>query len=153
MKEMGYDVLDLGNHEYDFGPEWLASVIGISAKTRKIPSLLIGNARFDKNDKRNDELEKEYSDSLLRKNIVLTRDGIKIGLFSILGKNAVSVAPKAGAVTFEKQIPFAKKMVKELKSEKCNVIICISHSGVSKDKNGNWGGEGVELAKAVKGQV
>jgi 5'-nucleotidase len=151
MKEMGYDVVGLGNHEYEFGPGWLASVIGVSAQKGKIPSLLIGNAKFDKNDKRDDELEKEYSDSLLRKNIVITKDGIKIGFFSILGKNAVSVAPKAKPVTFEKQIPFAKRMIKELKSEKCNVIICLSHSGLTKNLNGTWGGEDVELARAVKG--
>ena len=42
-------------------------------------------------------------------------------------------------------------MVKELKSEKCDIIICVSHSGVSKDKNGDWAGEDVELAKSVKG--
>jgi 5'-nucleotidase/UDP-sugar diphosphatase len=151
MKEMGYDVLGLGNHEYEFGPEWLASVIDISAKNGKIPSLLTGNARFDKNDKRDDALEKEVSDSLLRRKVIITKDGIKIGFFSILGKNAVSVAPNAEPVAFEKQISFAKKMVKELKSEKCNIVICISHSGVAKDKNGEWGGADVELAKSVKG--
>lgn len=151
MKEMGYDVVGLGNHEYEFGPEWLASVIGISEQNGKIPSLLIGNARFDRNDKRDDSLEKEFSDSLLRRNIIITREGIKIGFFSILGKNAASVAPKAKPVTFEKQIPFAKRMIKELKSKKCDMIICISHSGVNKDHNGNWGGEDVELARSVKG--
>jgi 5'-nucleotidase len=151
MKDMGYDVIGLGNHEYEFGPEWLASVIGASAQRGKIPSLLIGNARFDKNDKRDDELEKEVSYNLLSRTVIITREGIKIGFFSILGKNAVSVAPKAEPVRFEKQIAFAKKMVKELISEKCNIIICISHSGVSKDRNGKWSGEDVELAKSVKG--
>ena len=42
-------------------------------------------------------------------------------------------------------------MVKELKSKGCDIIICISHSGVTKDKNGKWGGEDVELAARVKG--
>jgi 5'-nucleotidase len=42
-------------------------------------------------------------------------------------------------------------MVKELHTQKCDIIICISHSGVAKEKNGEWGGEDVELAKAVKG--
>jgi 5'-nucleotidase len=151
MNEMGYDVVGLGNHEYEFGPEWLASVIGISDQKGKIPALLIGNAKFDKNDKRDDELEKEVSDSLLTRTLVITKEGIKIGFFSLLGKNAVNVAPKAVPVTFEKQIAFAKKMVKELKSEKCNIIICISHSGISKDRKGKWVGEDVELAQSVNG--
>jgi 5'-nucleotidase / UDP-sugar diphosphatase len=151
MKEMGYDVIGIGNHEYEFGPEWLASVIRTSAQNGEIPPLLIGNAKFDDKDSRDDALEKEFSEDLIRSKIVLNKDGIKIGIFSILGKNAVKVAPKAAPVTFEKQTSFAKKMVKELRSEKCNIIICISHSGVTKEKNGEWGGEDVELAREVKG--
>jgi 5'-nucleotidase len=38
-----------------------------------------------------------------------------------------------------------------LQAEKCNIIICLSHSGVTKEKNGEWGGEDVKLAEAVKG--
>jgi 5'-nucleotidase / UDP-sugar diphosphatase len=151
MKEMGYDVLGFGNHEFEFGPEWLASVIDISEKSGQIPALLIGNAKFDMKDSRDDALEKEYSENIIKRKMVLTEDGFKIGIFSVLGNNAVSVAPKASPVTFEKPASFAKKMVKELKAEKCDIIICISHSGVSLDKNGEWAGEDVELARKVKG--
>ena len=151
MKEMGYDVVGTGNHEYEFGPEWLASVISTSVKNGEIPALLIGNAMFDKKDTRDDELEKLFSNNIICRKKILVKDGIKIGIFSILGKDAVEVAPKAAPVTFEKQSSFAKKMVKELKAAKCDLIICISHSGVSKEKNGEWGGEDVELARDVKG--
>jgi len=151
MKEMGYDAIGVGNHEYEFGPEWLAAFISISAKKGEIPPLLIGNAKFDKKDSRDDALEKLFADNIVSRKLILTKDGIKFGIFLILGIDAVDVAPKAAPVTFEKQSSFAKKMVKELQSEKCNIIICISHSGVSKNKNGEWGGEDVELAKAVKG--
>lgn len=151
MKEMGYDVVSTGNHEFEFGPEWLSKVISVSAANGKIPAFLIGNAKFDKDDTRDNGLEKELSDNVICRKIVLTKEGVKIGIFSILGKDAVKVAPKAAPVTFEKQSSFAKKMVRELKGEKCNIIICLSHSGVTKEKNGEWGGEDVALAKAVKG--
>jgi 5'-nucleotidase len=151
MKVMGYDAIALGNHEYDFGPEWLAGVISTSGSKGEIPSLLDGNAMFDKKDGKDDALEKLFSENLVSRKLVLTKDGIKIGVFSILGKDADGVAPKAAPVTFAKQSSFAKKMVKELQSEKCDIIICISHSGVLKEKNGEWGGEDVELARAVKG--
>jgi 5'-nucleotidase len=126
-------------------------VISTSAKNGEIPSLLIGNAKFDKKNSRDDALEKEVSEKLINRRLIITRNGIKIGIFSILGKDAVRVAPNAVPVTFEKQSSFAKKMVKELHAEKCDIIICISHSGVTKEKNGEWGGEDVELARAVKG--
>jgi 5'-nucleotidase / UDP-sugar diphosphatase len=151
MKTMGFDVICTGNHEYEFGPEWIASVIKTSASKGEIPSLLIGNAVFDKKDSRDDALEELFSKNIIVRKIVLTKDGIKIGLFSILGKDAVEVAPKAEPITFSKQTSFAKKMVKELQNEKCDIIICLSHSGVKKEKNGEWGGEDVELAKSVKG--
>jgi len=31
MKQMGYDAIGPGNHEFDFGPQWLAGIIKISA--------------------------------------------------------------------------------------------------------------------------
>ncbi len=151
MKTMGYDAICLGNHEYEFGPEWLASVINTSRLKGEIPSLLASNAVFNKKDSRDDALEKLFSDNIISRKLVMTKDGIKIGIFSILGKDANRVAPKAKPVTFAKQISFAKKMVKELKSEKCDLIICLSHSGITKDKNGEWGGEDVALARAGKG--
>ena len=151
MKSMQYDVICLGNHEFDYGPEWLAAVIKTSHSAGEIPSLLIGNAKFDEKDVRDDALEKLLSDNIISRKITLTKDGIKFGFFSILGKDAVKDAPYSAPVTFEKQSSFAKKMVKELHADKCDIIICISHSGVTKEKNGNWGGEDVELAKKVKG--
>jgi 5'-nucleotidase / UDP-sugar diphosphatase len=151
MKLMGYDVTCHGNHEFDFGPEKLTAIINASLKGGEIPSLLIGNAVFDPKDGRDDGLEKLLSANAITRKQVFVRDGLKIGLFSMMGKDAVHVAPYAAPVTFAKQVSFAKQMVKELQAEKCDVIICVSHSGVNKDKNGNWVGEDADLAKAVKG--
>jgi 2',3'-cyclic-nucleotide 2'-phosphodiesterase (5'-nucleotidase family) len=89
MKTMGYDVIGLGNHEYDFGPEWLAGVINISRSKGEIPPLLDGNAVFDKKDSRDDALEKLFSENMISRKLVLSKDGMKIGVFSILGKNQV----------------------------------------------------------------
>jgi 5'-nucleotidase len=60
-------------------------------------------------------------------------------------------APYAYPITFGKNIPTAKKLVKKLKKEGCEMIICLSHSGVSRTKKGEWAGEDVALAKKVKG--
>jgi 5'-nucleotidase / UDP-sugar diphosphatase len=151
MKSMGYDITCLGNHEFDYGTEWLADVINVSHSNGEIPSVLIGNARFDSKDDRDKALEKLYTDNIISRKLIMTKDGIKFGFFSILGKDAVNDSPHAAPVTFEKQFSFAKKMVKELHANKCDIIICISHSGVTREKNGEWGGEDVELARKVKG--
>ena len=151
MNTMGYDVTCLGNHEFDFGPEWLASTINSAYNNGKIPSILIGNTEFNKNDTRDDGLEKLFSDNILCRKLILVRDGIKFGLFSVIGKDAINDSPKAVPLKFEKQTSFAKKMVKQLRDEKCDIVICVSHSGLTKDKNGAWGGEDVELANTVRG--
>ena len=151
MNSMGYDVTCLGNHEFDFGPGWLASMISTAHDKGKIPSILIGNTEFDKKDINDDGLEKLLSEKVVCRKLILVRDGIKFGLFSIVGKDAVNDSPKSMPLTFEKQTSFAKKMVKELRDEKCDIIICVSHSGLVKGKSGAWVGEDVELAKKVKG--
>ena len=151
MKKMGYDVACLGNHEFDFGPEKLAIIISTSRKNGEIPSLLLGNAVFDVKDTVDDSLEKLYSDKLLGRKLILEKNGLKIGLFSIFGKVADHDAPYASPVTFAKQTAKAKQLVKELQAEECEIIICVSHSGIRKNKTGEWDGEDVELARSVPG--
>jgi 5'-nucleotidase / UDP-sugar diphosphatase len=151
MKKMGYDAVGLGNHEFDFGPGWLAGVISTSASKGEIPQLLSSNMVFSKKESSDNSLEELFSGNLISRKLIIERDGVKIGLFSVIGKDADRVAPKAAPVSFSKQSALATKMVKELREENCGIIICISHSGVVKEKNGEWGGEDVDLAMNVKG--
>jgi 5'-nucleotidase / UDP-sugar diphosphatase len=151
MKKMGYDAVGLGNHEFDFGPEWISGVIQTSASRGEIPAILSSNTVFSDKENGDDSFEKLFMDKLLTRSMVIERNGLKIGLFSILGKEAGSFAPKAVPLTFSDQVKTARKMVGELSSKKCDIIICVSHSGIRKEKSGEWGGEDVELAKKVKG--
>ena len=151
MKQMGYDAAALGNHEFDFGPAWLAGVISTSAAKGEIPALLSGNIRFDEKNSNDDSLEKLYNDNLIKRKLVIERGGMRIGIFSVLGREAAGFAPEAAPVTFKNRISAAKDIVKELREEKCDIIICLSHSGIVKEKNGEWGGEDFELAGKVKG--
>lgn len=151
MKQMGYDIVCLGNHEFDFGPAKTAGIINSSLAKGEIPSLLLSNAVLSAEESGDDELEKLYDSKVVLRKFILERDGLKIGFFSLLGKNAVEVAPLAKPVSFAKQVPFARKMVRELKKDGCDIVICLSHSGVSRDKKGNWAGEDIRLAKKVRG--
>ena len=151
MKLMGYDVGCLGNHEFDYGPEKTAEIISRSAEGGEIPVLLLSNAVFDPEDSSDDALEKLFNSGIIKRKYVMERDGMKIGFFSLMGKVAADNAAFAKPVRFAGQKSVAKRMVRELKKEKCDIIICLSHSGVSKDKKGNIAGEDVKLAKKVKG--
>lgn len=151
MKQAGYDVVALGNHDFDFGPEKYAAIVRSAVKKGEIPVLLAGNAVTDPDSQADNEFEALINDGLIKKYIITEKNGIKIGIFSLLGKDADESATYAPPVTFEKIIPAAKKLVKVLKNEGCDVIICLSHSGISKDKKGTWTGEDVKLAQKVKG--
>ncbi len=150
MEQMGYDITCLGNHEFDFGPESLAKILSVSSASGSIPAVLMGNIEFSKKDSRDDGLEKLYAENVLERKVILTRDGLKIGFFSLLGVDAVSVAPRSEPVGFSKQISYARSIVKELQHNGCDLIICVSHSGLSK-VDGAWAGEDFELARKVPG--
>ena len=151
MRKMGYDVVCIGNHEFDYGPGKLAEIVTSSSKNGELPVILLGNAVFSDKDSNDDSLEELYKSEKILRKFILTRNGIKTGFFSLMGKVADDNAAYATPVTFSKQIPFAKRMVKELRNEGCELIICLSHSGIDPDKKGGWTGEDVELARKVKG--
>jgi 5'-nucleotidase / UDP-sugar diphosphatase len=151
MKKMGYDIVCLGNHEFELGTPNLTKMVRTSLKNGPLPEILMGNAVTSTTDNSDDDLEALYNEQVIKHTFITEKGGLKIGLFSLMGINAAEVAPSAKPVTFEKQIKYAKKAVAELKARKCDMIICVSHSGVSIDKHGNWAGEDAHLAKKVKG--
>jgi 5'-nucleotidase len=150
MKAMGYDVACIGNHEFDYGPDKLASIVSSAARSGQMPALLLGNAVFNSKDDADNSLAKLLDDNVIARKYIMERDGLKIGFFSLMGKSADDNAAFAKPVTFEKQIKAAKRLAGQLKDEKCDLVICLSHSGVTKQKDGTWGGEDVELAKKVR---
>ena len=151
MKKAGYDVVAMGNHDFDFGPEAFAGILRKASQRGEIPLILMGNAITDPDDPADDAFEALISDGLIKPYTVKEINGIRIGLFSLIGKDADESAPYAPPVTFGKIIPAAKKLVRNLKKEGCDVIICLSHSGIRKDDKGEWTGEDVKLASKVKG--
>ncbi|MFO7621918.1 MAG: bifunctional UDP-sugar hydrolase/5'-nucleotidase [Bacteroidales bacterium] len=151
MKDMGFDAACLGNHEFDFGPGKLAEIIKSSLLRGEIPSLLMGNALFDRDDPADDTLEELVSRGIIRKTLIIEKEGLRIGFFSLLGKVADHDAPYAVPVRFEKQKSAARKLVRELKNENCDIIICLSHSGIEKNSKGEYAGEDIDLARSVKG--
>lgn len=151
MARAGYDVVALGNHDFDFGPVKYVSMIN-NARTRGgLPVLLSGNSVTDPEDPADDDFEAAISRGDIKRYYVTEKGGIRIGLFSLLGKDADESAPYAYPVTFARNIRTAKKLVKQLKKEGCELIICLSHSGIGMDKKGQWAGEDVKLARKVKG--
>ena len=150
MHQMGYDAISIGNHEFDMGIGILSDIIARSAISGVIPPLLLANLKFNAEDPTDDMMEALYKREVIKPFTVIERNGIKIGLFGILGYEAAMVAPYVAPASFPDPVETARKIARILKEEeKVDLIICQSHSGVMKDKKGNWAGEDVELAKQV----
>jgi len=49
MKKMGYDVVSIGNHEFDFGPNAFAQIVNKNLEKGEIPQLVLSNADCQKN--------------------------------------------------------------------------------------------------------
>jgi 5'-nucleotidase/UDP-sugar diphosphatase len=150
MKTMGYDAVCLGNHEFDFGTGTTARIINAGINNGDIPSLLMSNIEFDPKKAEDDALEELCKKKIVNPYIILEKNGIRIGLFGLMGYDAADVAPYVRPAEFTDPIKTARKISKKLKSEEqVDLVICLSHSGVYKNELGNWDGEDVKLAQKV----
>lgn len=137
---MGYDVVTFGNHEFDYRPAGLSGSLTAALNSGdKLPQLVESNLSFptDKAGKMTpslSELKKAMESYGVKDYTVLERNGVRIGVFALMGKEAASMAPKS-EVTFKDEVKEAKRVVKLLKEkEKAELIICLSHSGTKKNK-------------------
>jgi 5'-nucleotidase len=149
MSRMGYDATTFGNHEFDLGPDGLAKAITIASKAGRIPVVLSSNTDFTANDPKLDELRQLSKAELIRPYLVIERGGLRFGLFGVLGKEAQYYTGGAGAVKFLDPVESAKAVVSQLReTEKVDVVIALSHSGVTKGKDGTYTtGEDVTLGE------
>jgi 2',3'-cyclic-nucleotide 2'-phosphodiesterase (5'-nucleotidase family) len=131
MGKMGYDVVTLGNHDFDFHPDGLASMLqSARSKSKRLPALVASNIVFSKNDPEDATLRQAFQNYPVNQYIIIKKNDIRIGLFGIVGKDAGHDAPFAKPLTFADQIRTSKRMVDILKNkEKVDIVICLSHSG------------------------
>ena len=136
MKDMGYDALTLGNHEFDLRPKGLARILHSAAAKGGMPPIVFSNAVFSKESDRDDALEAAFNQGLVKPYKVLEKGGMKIGIFGVMGKDAAEKSPFASPVTFRDPIETSREMVKALREkEKVDMVICLSHSGVREAKS------------------
>ncbi|MCY1338436.1 thiosulfohydrolase SoxB [compost metagenome] len=154
MSELGYDATTLGNHEFDFRPQGLAAMLTAAHRAlgdRLVP-VLSSNIRFDPARPEDDALQAHQDAGRLLPYKVIERGGIRFGLFGLLGYNAIDVTPMTRPVTFADPKDTARAMVRKLREEeRVDVVILLSHMGVSQQADGSWRGEEVEMAEQVPG--
>ncbi|MDP2971158.1 MAG: metallophosphoesterase, partial [Deltaproteobacteria bacterium] len=117
MKEMGYDVITLGNHEFDLMPGGLARIITSAHQKGGLPEIVFSSAIFNREDSEDDSLEEVFKKGLVKPYLVKEVQGIRIGLFGIMGKDAADVSPFARPLKFKNPIETAREMVKILREK------------------------------------
>lgn len=148
MKKMGYDYITLGNHEFEFGSEVLANIIEAAQKQGGHPKIVASNLVFSKNVE-DDKLQHLFENGTILPYDVFEKNGLKIGIFGLIGIDAASVAPASKPITFGNPFKLAAKTAKYLKKvENVDVIILLSHAGIVKDeKTGAFTGEDFKIAE------
>lgn len=141
MGQMGYDVTTFGNHEFDFRAEGLANSLNAAKRSLEpLPEIVSSNMIFplDEEGKLTPSLNR-LKNAMDRYGVkdytILEKNGIRIGVFGVLGKDAASNAPMS-EVEFSDIVDKSREMVDILKNtEKVDLIICLSHSGTWEDKS------------------
>lgn len=143
MDLLGYDVITLGNHEFDWTPSQTAKIFGLIPLLGLHMQVVASNLIFSATSTKDDDLEDLYGvGNVIQPNWIKDIDGLKVGFFGLLGQDATSVAPFASPVTFEDQSTAAAAAVASLQAQGAQLIICLSHSGLEEDS---------ALARAVSG--
>lgn len=116
LNRMGYDVITLGNHEFDNGVDTLATIL-------KDAHFQVVISNYDVSGSALEGIVKPYT--------IIRRNGLKIGVFGI-GCSPVGLIDQKrfAPLTYLPAYETAQKMADLLKERKhCDVVICLSHQG------------------------
>ena len=127
MSEAGYEILVLGNHEFDKGTHTLTKALEGTEFTTLCSDLDISASPL-----------KGKCQSYLMKEL----DGVKVGFFSLTMESLLDVTAVKDLLLKGTNVAMAKEMVALLKEKGADVIVLVSHIGYKED---------VALAKQVKG--
>ncbi len=127
MSEAGYEILALGNHEFDKGTDILAKALEKTAFTTLCSDLDVSGSVLE---------------GKCQPYIIKEMDGVKVGFFSLIIESLPDVTAAKDLSLKGSNVAMAKKMTALLKKKGADVIVLVSHIGYKND---------VALAKQVKG--
>lgn len=149
LEKMGYDATTIGNHELDFDSDGLAAMLkSAREKGVKMP-VVAANISLKKDMVGAIKLNNAFIDYPVRQYLVVERNGLRIGIFGLLGKDAAHDLIWGQDILLKDPVKTAQGIVKKLRErEKVDVVICLSHAGTSAVKDNS---EDEILAEEVPG--
>lgn len=128
MEAIGFDVMAVGNHEFDDGPIKLAEFVDLVS----FP-VISGNLDLTGEDMLRDKVGNS---------VVLEVGGERIGIVSALATDTVETSSPGPNVVFQNEIEALAQDVAELEADGVTKIIALTHVGLPKD---------LAIAEAVEG--
>jgi 5'-nucleotidase len=135
MNYMKYDVVTLGNHEFDYGVDTLAAML----KTAKFDIVC---ANYDVTNSPLEDIVKPYT--------IIRRGNLRIGVFGIgVEPTGLITEKNFHPLQYLDPVTTAQEIADMLKNKKkCDIVICISHQGTHPGQNGKM--SDIELAEATR---
>ena len=159
IQAMNYDLITLGNHEWDYSPAKLAIMINQSKTVSgfNVP-IVASNTVFDGViGTAAASLETLTTNGTIITTYIKTLpNGLKIGFIGLIGEDAANDAPNAPPVTFRYDYAGADKayiqgIVNDLRTNQgANVVVALSHSGIDPTTD-PVSGDDITLAKNITG--
>lgn len=153
MGAMGYDATTFGNHEFDYLPKGLISMLNAAkASGEKLPAIVDANYLPPQDEEGESADMREALDNYgVKDYIIIERGGVYFVLFGIIGFDSNDCAPNSGMI-LKDPAETAQKTVDAAVAD-CEknygahpVVVCLSHGGTEDGK-----GEDYEMAEAVNG--
>jgi 5'-nucleotidase/UDP-sugar diphosphatase len=133
MGRMGYDAITLGNHELDLHADNLARMVQAArASGERLPAIVASNFSIDGTTPRGRALQEVFDDLPVRDYVVVERNGLRVGLFGLMGRDAGEDTVRPRDVTFGDPVGAARRVTQTLRTtERVDVVVALSHSGTS----------------------
>jgi 5'-nucleotidase len=135
MNKMGYDAITLGNHEFDYGVDTLATIL-------QDATFDVVCANYDVTGSKLEGIVKPYT--------ILHRGNLRIGVFG-LGVNPYGLVAEKNfqPLKYLEPIQAAQEVADLLKNrQKCDLVICLSHQGTYSYPDGRASDE--DLARGTR---
>lgn len=121
LREIGYDAMCIGNHDFDFGPEVLAQFITDFGGTP--PMFLSANLDFTQET----TLQNLVDAQRIAPSTVVWRDGQQIGVIGLTTPQLPFISSPGGVVVDDALTTIVQAQVDQLMAQGVNKIILISH--------------------------
>jgi len=127
MSEAGFEVAAFGNHEFDKGPQELATAVASSDFDWVCTDLAVANTALD---------------GLCAPYVIEEYDGLTVGYFSLITEGLPYLSSPGDVALTGSNVETATRAVDELRAEGAQVVVALTHVGLDED---------IELAQQVSG--